>query len=171
EFLTSDFHHLFFGKNTQKYQLGHAEDALIFLPYGSMVDEFQHIVYDNPDFTPAQRNEAWLKLEHKYRPYIDFEQLPFYSRGAGWQRQLHIYECPFYYIDYCLAQTVALQFFAAFLQDKSNAWERYIALVNRAGTDTYTGLVESAGFTPPFEPGCLKNLIEKLAPWFKQNAL
>ena len=64
-----------------------------------------------PDLTPEQRNRVWLDLEKKYRPWNDFGDLPFYSRGAGWQRQLHIYECPFYYIDYCLATVVALQFF------------------------------------------------------------
>ncbi len=83
-----------------------------------MVDEFQHIMYAEPDLTPGERNAVWAKLESEYRPWLDFAGLPFYGRGAGWQRQLHIYEVPFYYIDYCLAQTVALQFFTAFLHDK-----------------------------------------------------
>ena len=68
-------------------------------------------MYQHPNLTPDQRNDVWLKLEHKYRPWIDFDGLPFYGRGAGWQRQLHIYECPFYYIDYCLSTMAALQFF------------------------------------------------------------
>ena len=74
-------------------------------------------MYQQPHLTPDERNRVWLELEHKYRPWIDFADLPFYGRGAGWQRQLHIYEVPFYYLDYCLAQTVALQFFTAFLKD------------------------------------------------------
>ena len=94
EFLTAPWHHLFFGKQTDKYELGHCEDALVFIPYGCMVDEFQHKVYENPGMTPEQRNELWLSLEKKYRPWIDFDNLPFYSRGGGWQRQLHIYEVP-----------------------------------------------------------------------------
>ena len=65
-------------------------------------------MYQNPDLTPDERNAVWLELEHKYRPWIDFDNLPFYGRGAGWQRQLHIYECPFYYIDYCLSTMAAL---------------------------------------------------------------
>ena len=95
EFLTAPWHHLFFGKQTDKYELGHCEDALVFIPYGCMVDEFQHKVYENPGMTPEQRNELWLSLEKKYRPWIDFDDLPFYSRGGGWQRQLHIYGCFF----------------------------------------------------------------------------
>ena len=149
EFLTADFHHLFFGDETARYELAHAEDALYFLPYGAMVDEFQHIVYSNPGLTPAQRNAEWARLEKEYRPWLDFEGLPFYGRGAGWQRQLHIYEYAFYYIDYCLAQTVALQFFTAWLADKADAWRRYLALVGRAGTETYPGLVAAAGFASP----------------------
>ena len=77
-----------------------------------MVDEYQHIVYDSPELTPAERNEKWLELERKYRPYMDFGDVDFYSNGRGWQRQLHINLYPFYYIDYCLAQTAALEFWS-----------------------------------------------------------
>ncbi len=169
EFLTAPYHHYFFEEDTPKYELAHAEEALFFLPYGCMVDEFQHIVYSNPDMTPAQRNEAWLKLEEKYRPWIDFDALPFYGRGAGWQRQLHIYEMPFYYIDYCLAQTVALQFFAAWVKDPKDAWQRYLALVRQGGTKPYAGLVESAGFAVPFENGSLAPVAKAVAGWIADN--
>ena len=128
EFLTSEFHKNFFGDTTRKYEICHCEDALIFIPYGCMVDEFQHIMYANPELTPEQRNEEWLKLEKKYRPWGDFDNLPFYSRGAGWQRQLHIYEMPFYYIDYCIAQTVAFQFWMAYLKDKQDAWIKLLSV-------------------------------------------
>lgn len=167
EFLTADFHHLFFGDETARYELAHAEDALYFLPYGTMVDEFQHIVYENPEMTPAQRNAAWARLETEYRPWLDFDQLPFYGRGAGWQRQLHIYEMPFYYIDYCLAQTVALQFFTAWLADKQDAWRRYLALVNKAGTVAYPGLVAAAGFASPFADGTMKRIADTVGAWIE----
>ena len=73
EFLTAPWHHLLFGKDTDKYALLHAEDSFLFLAYGCAVDEFQHIMYQNPDLTPDQRNQTWLELEHKYRPWIDFD--------------------------------------------------------------------------------------------------
>lgn len=165
EFLTAPWHHLFFGPDTDKYQLYHAEDSFVFLPYGCIVDEFQHMVYQNPDLTPAQRNEVWLKLERRYRPWNDFGDLPFYSRGAGWQRQLHIYEMPFYYIDYCLATAVALQFFVAQMADPTDAWQRYLRLTRRAGTASYVELIETAGMQPPFAKGSLTGLAQTVAGW------
>lgn len=171
EFLTSDYHYLFFGPNTARYQLAHAEDALCFLPYGCMVDQFQQTVYDNPTLTSEERNRAWATLEKTYRPWIDFEDLPFYGRGAGWQRQLHIYECPFYYIDYVLAQLVALQFFAAFLQDKKDAWKRYLALTRLAGTRTYPDLVHAAGFLTPFEGKSVWKVGQEVADWIEKNQI
>lgn len=171
EFLTQDFHKLFFGPVSRKYEIGHCEDSLIFIPYGCMVDEFQHRVYENPDLTPAQRNELWLSLEKKYRPWIDFDNLPFYGRGAGWQRQLHIYQCPLYYIDYCMAQTVAFQFWIASMTDRQDAWKRYLAFVDQGGTRTFEELVYSAGLKVPYEPGCIREIGEAIGRWIEANPL
>lgn len=171
EFLTADYHNLFFREDTDRYALAHAEDALSFLPYGCQVDEFQQIVYDNPGLTPAGRNEAWAELDRKYRPWIDFSGLPFYGRGAGWQRQLHIYTSPFYYIDYVLAQLVALEFFLAGGRDKADAWGRYLALLNKAGAETYVGLVHAAGLRTPFEPGMVEAVVGGVGGWLKGHPL
>ena len=169
EFLTAPWHHLIFGKDTDKYALLHAEDSFLFLAYGCAVDEFQHIMYQNPDLTPDQRNQTWLELEHKYRPWIDFDALPFYGRGAGWQRQLHIYECPFYYIDYCLSTMAALQFFLLSLHDQKDAWERYLRLVRRAGTASYTELCETAGLQVPFNDGSIKAIAQQMSQWIAEH--
>ncbi len=171
EFLTAPWHHLFFGKQTDKYELGHCEDALVFIPYGCMVDEFQHKVYENPEMTPEQRNELWLSLEKKYRPWIDFDNLPFYSRGGGWQRQLHIYEVPLYYIDYCMAQTVAFQFWNLSRENYAEAWKRYMTFVDKAGTATFAELVESAGLKVPYHAGCIKEIGERISRWLEEHEL
>ena len=171
EFLTAPWHHLFFGKQTDKYELGHCEDALVFIPYGCMVDEFQHKVYENPEITPEQRNELWLSLEKKYRPWIDFDNLPFYSRGGGWQRQLHIYEVPLYYIDYCMAQTVAFQFWNLSRENYAEAWKRYMTFVDKAGTATFAELVESAGLKVPYHAGCIKEIGESISRWLEEHEL
>ena len=171
EFLTAPWHHLFFGQDTDKYELFHTEDSFVFLPYGCMVDEFQHIAYQQPDLTPAQRNAVWLQLEEKYRPWNQFGDLPFYGRGAGWQRQLHIYECPFYYIDYCLATAVALQFFTAGLRDHADAWRRYLRLTRLAGTVPYAQLAQAAGMKVPFAPGSLAELSRTVHGWLRAHAL
>ena len=169
EFLTAPWHHLLFGRDTDKYALLHAEDSFVFLAYGCEVDEFQHIMYQNPDLTPDERNAEWLKLEKKYRPWIDFAGLPFYGRGAGWQRQLHIYECPFYYIDYCLSTMAALQFFLLSLTDHKDAWQRYLRLVRRAGTASYTELLETAGLKVPFEEGSIKGIAQQMTDWLENH--
>ncbi len=171
EFLTSPYHNLFFGEDTAKYALYQAEDAAIFIPYGCMVDEFQHIMYERPALSPEERNEVWLSLEAKYRPYIDFDSLPFYSRGAGWQRQLHIFMYPFYYIDYCMAQTIALEFFLLANENRELAWKKYLAFVDKAGTDTFEGIVKSAGLELPYGDGAIASIADRLKVWLKNNQI
>ncbi len=171
EFLTAAYHDKFFGDMTKKYELSHLEDAVIFIPYGCMVDEFQHKMYECPDMTPEERNAFWLSLEAKYRPYMDFDGLPFYGRGAGWQRQLHIYMHPLYYIDYCMAQTVAFQFWFASLENKEAAWKNYLAFVDRAGTETFEGLVKAASLELPYAQGTMKKIGEKLTNWLENNQI
>lgn len=171
EFLTQDFHKNFFGDVTRKYEIGHCEDALFFIPYGCMVDEFQHRMYENPDLTPAERNELWASLEKTYRPWIDFDNLPFYGRGAGWQRQLHIYQYPFYYIDYCMAQVVAFQFWMRSLADRQDAWNRYLAFVDKGGTCTFEELVHGAGLKVPYEEGCIREVGQAISTWIRENPL
>ena len=158
EFLTAPWHKGFFGEDTDRYQYFHTTDALNFIPYGCMVDEFQHVMYENENLTPDERNEVWLGLEEKYRPHLNITDLPFYSRGAGWQHQLHIYLYPLYYIDYCMAQTVAFQFFAESLIDWQKAFDKYLAFVDGAGTKTFEELVLSANLKLPYEDGVLSEV-------------
>lgn len=165
EFFATPWYKLFFKDQTEKYEISHAEGTLNFIPYGCMVDHFQEIVYSHPELTPAQRNEEWLKLDRLYRPYLDAEDLPFYGRGAGWQRQLHIYTSPFYYIDYCLAQTVALQFWKEMEKDWDEAFKKYVAFVEQGGTKTFVDLVESVGLKSPITDGCLKEIAEHVEKW------
>ncbi len=169
EFLTEPWHELFFRDDTAKYEYYHAADALTFLPYGCMVDELQHIMYENEELTPDERNEVWLSLEAKYRPFLDLHDLPFYSRGGGWQRQLHIYLYPLYYIDYCMAGTVAFCFFAEALSDRAAAFKKYLSFVDGAGTKTFDALVRDAGMTPPYEAGCLKKTAETIEKWLAEQ--
>lgn len=165
EFLTAPWHHLFFGKQTDKYELSHAEDALLFIPYGCLVDHFQEEVYRHPEMTPEERNQTWLRLEQRYRPYIDFDNLPFYGRGAGWQRQLHIYLYPFYYIDYCMAQVMSLQFFTLFLENREAAWEKYMAFLRQGGTKTFVDLAHSVNLRSPLDEGCVKDVCQATYQW------
>ena len=141
-----------------KYRFSHLCGCLSFIPYGVIVDEFQHIAYEHPEYTPAQRKKAYLALEKKYRPYLDYAGLPYLSEGTRWQYQMHIFESPFYYIDYCLAQTVALWFLKMSREDYGKALSRYIALSRAGGTRPFGELLEAAGIPSPFEEGSLSAL-------------
>lgn len=167
EFFAWKWLNLFYGDDTERAKYMHLESALIFIPYGCMVDHFQHIIYDNPDLTPAQRHEEWLKLEAMYRPYMKFDDVEFYGSGRTWQRQLHIYHYPFYYIDYCLAQTVSLNFWSMSQKNYKDAWERYYKFVCEGGKKTFVGLCEIAGIEVPFEDGALKVTCETAAEYLK----
>lgn len=171
EFFTAPWHRLFFKEQTEKYEVSHAEDALIFIPYGSMVDHFQELMYTHPEMTPEERNETWLKLERQYRPYLDFEDLPFYSRGAGWQRQLHIYQYPFYYVDYCLAQSMALQFWMESVKDWNAAWKKYLKFVGMGGIRTFVDLIRESGLLSPLDDGSIAKIVEPVSKWLKENAI
>ena len=161
EFLCHKYMDAFFGKNADKYRYKHIVDAISFIPYGVIVDEFQHIVYENPNLTPAERKAEYLKLEKKYRPYLSFEGIPYLELGTRWQYQMHIYESPFYYIDYCLAQCVALGFLVLSRENFDGALEKYLDFVKSTGKVSFEKLVEGAGMKSPFGAGSLKETADK----------
>lgn len=156
----------FFGKDTQKFYYSHLAGALTFIPYGTLVDHFQHEVYEKPDMTPDERHETWKRLSAVYTPWLKFDgEVPFYSDGKYWQRQHHIYSSPFYYIDYCLAQTVALQFWAMIQKDLPDAWQHYMAYTTEGGSRTFTDLLTRAGLRTPFDEKCLAGVAEVANRW------
>ena len=162
EFFAWPYMEKFFGEKAGDYRFMHALESFSFLPYGTMVDAFQHIVYENPDMTPAERDAAWLDLEKQFRPHISAEGIPYLEKGTRWQYQMHIYESSFYYIDYCLAQTAAFQFLLASRKDYDDAFARYLRLSKQGGEKVWTDLLEEAGFPSPFQPGALAELAKNV---------
>lgn len=166
EFMAWPWAEGFFGKDTRKYLYSHLAKALTFIPYGTMVDHFQHVVYEKPDMTPAERHGVWKELLGVYMPWMKLDgDIPVYSEGEGWQRQLHIYQSPFYYIDYCLAQTVALEIWALLQKDRKEAWERYMAYTRQGGSEVFTTLLKNAGLESPFDENCLRTVCETAKSW------
>ena len=156
----------FFGKDARKFRYSHLAGALTFIPYGTMVDHFQHVVYEKPDMTPKERHGVWKELLGVYMPWMQLgDEIPFYGEGEGWQRQMHIYQSPFYYIDYCLAQTVSLQFWAMLQKDRAEAWSHYMAYTLQGGSRVFTELLKNAGLTSPFEESCLRGVCETAKQW------
>ena len=161
EYFTYQWMELFFGEKKEDYLKMHLEDSTAFVPYGCMVDEFQHIMYEKPELTPAERKQVWLDLEKVYRPHMDYEDDAFYSKGGFWQRQPHIFGMPFYYIDYCLASVCAMQFKVMMDEDFDKAWANYEKLFKLSAKDFFVNMIEEVGLKSPFEDGCIKELIEK----------
>ena len=151
----------FFGDDAQRYRYMHLLDALSFLPYGTIVDDFQRQVYENPDWTPEERKAAWRALEADFRPHITFDGIPYLEEGTRWQYQMHIYETPFYYIDYCLAQTAALQFLLESQKDYDDAFRRYVHFLSQGGEKVFTDLLQEAGLRSPFQEGALRQVAQE----------
>lgn len=174
EFFAWPYMEHFFGEDAKRYQFMHLLDSLSFLPYGTIVDDFQRQVYENPEWTPEERKAAWRKLEADFRPHLHFEGIPYLEEGTRWQYQMHIYETPFYYIDYCLAQTAALQFLLASQKDYDGAFARYVRFLSQGGEKVFTQLLEEAGLRSPFEEGALRQVAqetEALLEELKESAL
>ncbi|HEY2495309.1 MAG TPA: M3 family oligoendopeptidase [Paenibacillus sp.] len=165
EFFTWPWMELFFKEDAEKYRFNHLAESLLFIPYGVAVDEFQHYVYGNPEATPAERKSAWRSLEKKYLPYRDQENNDYLLRGGFWQKQAHIFEMPFYYIDYTLAQICAMQFWKRMNEDWKLAWVDYLKLCQSGGSQSFTGLVKVAGLISPFENGCVASVIGQIENW------
>ena len=162
EFFTEPWMGLFFGARAKDYIDMHFEDSVNFIPYGTMVDEFQDIIYSDPGLTPAQRRGVWRDLERQYKPHLDYSGNEYYQNGGFWQKQHHIYDYPLYYIDYCIAGTDALQYKVLMDQDYQAAWKSYLKFCRLSASDFFTKMLPQAGLTLPFEDGSLAYMVRKL---------
>ncbi len=169
EFFTNPWMDQFFQDRADDFLLTQLEDAVTFIPYGCMVDEFQHIVYDHPEMTPQERKAAWKQLEKEYKPHLVYgDASGFYENGGYWQRQHHIYSLPFYYIDYSIAQTNALQYRMWMENDRESAWESYLKLCRLSASDFFGNMMRDVGLKTPFESGRLKELVKGLEPIYQK---
>ncbi len=165
EFLAWPWMRLFFQADEEKYKFAHLSGALLFIPYGVSVDAFQYWVYENPAATPAERKRAWRAIERKYLPHRDYADNDLLNRGGFWFRQGHIFNNPFYYIDYTLAQVCAFQFWIKSRADRAAAWQDYLRLCRAGGSKAFLELVELARLQNPFEPGCIQTVTGPVAAW------
>ncbi len=152
----------FFGENADKYRYAHLADAMMFLPYGVTVDEFQHFVYEHPNATHTERCAKWREIEKKYTPLKNYKGFDVYEEGNLWLRQSHIFQTPFYYIDYTLAQVVAFQFLVEMHKNQPRAWAKYNRLCKMGGKYPFTELLSHAHLRNPFEDGSLKKIARPL---------
>ncbi len=168
ELMTWPWMEKYFEEQTDKYKYAHLTHALMFIPYGVAVDEFQHFIYENPDANPIDRNRAWRNIEKKYLPLRNYDGNQYLENGGFWQRQMHIYRSPFYYIDYTLAQICAFQFWKKSREDLSSAMKDYITLCDAGGSMSFLKLVELAKINSPFEESTIQQVIAEANNWLKE---
>lgn len=162
EFFTGKWMELFFGDRAEDFRTMMIERTIGIICRGCMVDEFQEIIYTNPDLSPEERRKVWQKLEKEYTPHMNYEYDDFFGEGRYWQMQGNIYNTPFYYIDYCLAGICALQFKTNMDQDFDKAWDSYIVFCKESAKGYFTDMLEKAHINNPFKAETVKYLAEEL---------
>lgn len=149
----------FFGDKADKFRFSHLQEALTFVPFGVAVDEYQHIVYANPELTPKQRTAEWKKLEGKYMPWREYDDIDFFAKGGWWYHKIHIFLYPFYYINYTLTTMGAMEFKKKMHEDKESAWKDYLNLCKVGGSLGYKETLKYANLSLPFEKGSVKRAV------------
>lgn len=167
EFFAWQYMELFFGERAQDYRIMHLEDAVRLIARECLQDEFQQRIYEKPDLPPAERNALWAKLEMEYFPDTDYSGNENLQKGCGWQRIPHMFQYPFYAIDYALAQVCALEYLQLMSGDRQAAWQSYLKFCRETGTKVFPELVKDCGLDNPFEEGTL----QKLAGWLQSQFL
>ena len=150
----------FFGKDADKYRFQHLQEAITFVPFGTAVDEFQHICYQHPELTPKERTYEWHKLEKIYMPWRTYEDDEFMERGGYWYYKLHIFLYPMYYINYCFTTMGALENKKKMADDPQGCWNDYLALCNIGGAASYLETLKLAHLSVPFAEGTVKKVME-----------
>jgi oligoendopeptidase F len=136
------------------------ERVITIFPWIATIDKFQHWVYENPNHTTEERARQWLTiLEEFSSPVIDFSGLDEYRQFA-WQRQLHLFEVPFYYIEYGIAQLGAIGLWQQYKQNPDMAINNYMKALELGGMKTLPALFEAAGLRFDFSPAHISTLMQ-----------
>ena len=153
---------MFFGEKADVYRWQHIAESFCFLPYGTIVDYFQQTVYDYYNLTKRERNKFWASIEREFMPWMSVKGVPYFKSGRKWQLKMHIFESPFYYIDYCLAQFTAFQFLIMMRKDFDKAFETYMKFLNQAGTKPFSELLDSVGLKSPFNEEAFIEVVDEM---------
>lgn len=162
ELFTMDHWHVFFSneEDLKRAKRHHLERVITIFPWIATIDKFQHWIYENANHTVQERTEAWMNILNEFSSSaINYSGLMPY-RNIGWQRQLHLFEVPFYYIEYGIAQLGAIGMWMQYKQDKEKAINNYIYALSLGGTKTLPELYKAAGLSFDFSPEKIKTLMD-----------
>lgn len=166
EFFFWKSYDVFFAGDINKQKYMHLASCLTLLAWCCIIDEFQEEVYSHAEYGPEDYKKVWKKLEEIYLPYRCYGEDSFFNKGTFWYKQLHLFQSPFYYIDYALAQTSALQLFIQINEyGEKTAWENYLKLCCIGGWEPYLEMIKQGGIQSPFEEG----LIEKIGEYSQKK--
>ncbi|TAL50410.1 MAG: M3 family oligoendopeptidase [Chitinophagaceae bacterium] len=161
ELFSMEHWHVFFRsdeemKQAKEHQL---ERVITIFPWIAMIDKFQHWIYENPNHSEAERTEKWVEIFNEFTsPVLDVSGLEEYRRWF-WQKQLHLFEVPFYYIEYGIAQLGAIGMWKQYRADKEKALDNYISALALGGTKTLPQLFSIAGLEFNFSPATVSSLM------------
>ncbi|MHC0036947.1 M3 family oligoendopeptidase [Pseudoneobacillus sp. C159] len=158
----------FFGEDAEKYKFSHLTEAFILMPWVNAIDEFQHYLYENISATPEERKAKWREIERIYMPEKDYDGNEFYEMGGSFYQIAHLFETPFYFIDYDLAHNCAVQLWIRSNENREEAWQDFLNISRVGGSESLVEIVERARLQSPFEEGSLKNIIEYVDRWVEQ---
>jgi len=162
ELFTMDHWHTYFDskEELQRAKEHQLERVITIFPWIATIDKFQHWVYENPNHTAEERTAKWVEILSEFTPSnIDIGGLEAY-RKIGWQRQLHLFEVPFYYIEYGIAQLGAIGLWMQYKKEPQQALQNYINSLSLGGTKTLPELYKAAGLKFDFSPAHIKTLME-----------
>ena len=162
ELFTMDHWHVFYTdeQDLKRAKRHHLERVITIFPWIATIDKFQHWIYENANHTVQERTEAWMNILNEFSSSaINYSGLMPY-RNIGWQRQLHLFEVPFYYIEYGIAQLGAIGMWMQYKQDKEKAISNYIHALSLGGTKTLPELYKAAGLSFDFSPEKIKTLMD-----------
>jgi oligoendopeptidase F len=161
ELFTMDHWHVFFDNKEEliRAKEQQLERVITIFPWIATIDKFQHWVYENPAHTNDERKKAWLQILNEFTsPVLDISGLEKF-REYGWQRQLHLFEVPFYYIEYGIAQLGAIGLWQQYKQNPDKALNNYITALDLGGTRTLPELFKAAGLEFDFSPSHISGLM------------
>ena len=162
ELFSMDYWNVFFKTSEELHRAKEQqlERVITIFPWIATIDKFQHWVYKNPQHSLEERAKAWVEISDEFTsPVLNYDGLDEY-RSYGWQRQLHLYEVPFYYIEYGIAQLGAIGMWQQFKKDKEAALNNYIQALSLGATTTLPNLFKAAGLEFNFSPEYISKLMQ-----------
>ena len=144
-------------KRAKEHQL---ERVITLFPWIAVIDKFQHWIYENPNHTTEERSKHWMGIFYEFsNDVIDFSGLEKYVENA-WQKQLHLFEVPFYYIEYGIAQLGAIGLWMQYKKNPEQALDNYMKALSFGATKTLPDLYKAAGLSFDFSSENIKMLME-----------